>query len=178
METSISLEERKREEEMKRVKMKMSLAEVRLELQKLETKLSELKTQKHLLFSQLKKVLNEDVIRRRNRDLQWSADALYAAAELPPPAPPLGLPFAPPFAPNAFFRAQTSQPQYKPTFAATKAPPVVRKRSHEQTTTPTTTTGRQPHDERDYKSVTYTPQMGSEYNKSAANTNANDWCVV
>ncbi|CAG2108522.1 unnamed protein product [Medioppia subpectinata] len=151
METSISLEERKRAEERKRVEMKMSLKEIRLEFEKLESKVEKLKQQKHILFSQLKKVLNEDGVRRRNRDLQWTTDsALFQQEQQLQP-----LPFAPPF--NQQFFAQRAPPPQQPFKAAFQPKPNVgRKRSHES---------RSPPPQANYKSacVTYTPNIGSEY---------------
>ncbi|CAG2100780.1 unnamed protein product [Medioppia subpectinata] len=161
METSISLEERKRAEERKRVEMKMSLKEIRLEFEKLESKVEKirlefekleskvekLKQQKHILFSQLKKVLNEDGVRRRNRDLQWTTDAALFQQEqqLQP------LPFAPPF--NQQFFAQRAPPQQPFKAAFAPKPNVGRKRSHES---------RSPPPPANYKSacVTYTPNIG------------------
>jgi len=166
---------------MKRVKMKMSLEEIKLELQKLETRLADLKQQKHQLFSQLKKVLNEDVVRRRNRDLQWmsSSDALFAdqmaansvhnsAAILTPIFAPQQMP---PF--NApFFVAQQptarSVQNFGPKFAPKAAPPTPPqhrplKRPHEMSVRAVSP----PPPPQNYKtSVTYTPAIGkSEFNQ-------------
>ena len=83
METSISLQKQKREEEMKRYRVQMNLDEIKSELNKLESKLRELKDQKHQLFSQLKKVLHEDDMRKR----QWNANhAFFTAEQLGPRA--------------------------------------------------------------------------------------------
>ena len=57
----------------------MNLDEIKSELNKLDTKLSELKQQKHQLFSQLKKVLHEDDLRRR----QWNANHALFSSEHP-----------------------------------------------------------------------------------------------
>lgn len=43
----------------------MTLGETREQIQQLETRLAQLKEEKHQLFLQLKKVLNEDDNRRR-----------------------------------------------------------------------------------------------------------------
>lgn len=75
----MSLQKQKREEEIKRHRVKMNLDEIKSELNKLEGKLSELKNQKHQLFSQLKKVLHEDDLRKR----QWNANNdLFTAQHL------------------------------------------------------------------------------------------------
>jgi len=137
------------------------LEEIGHELLKLETRLSDLKQQKHSLFSQLKKVLNEDVIRRRNRDLQWTSDAMFAD----PMAPSMGLTFTSPQIPfnsNAFFAPNGHQirPQNQ-TFKTFKASPsVARKRSHEQSRGASPPPPPPPNS---YKNscVTYTPTIGN-----------------
>jgi len=139
------------------VRMKMSLDEIRSEVLKMEAKLQELKQEKHTLFSQLKKVLNEDVMRRRNRDLQWSSTSDAIFSQEMPQNPQLMPSFAPFSGSAPFFPSNGHQirSQFKPQFQQKVAPPVVpqnvRKRSHE------TARGQSPPNT--YKSVTYTPNM-------------------
>ena len=89
IETSINRQRQKCEEEIRRNRMKMSLDEVWQELSKLEKRLLDLKQTKHQLFSQLKKVLNEDEQRRRHRETLWHSptDPLPARPATPLPVP-------------------------------------------------------------------------------------------
>jgi len=58
--------ERQRKERERQLKQdSMTLSETKEQISTLESRLSELKEEKHQLFLQLKKVLNEDETRRR-----------------------------------------------------------------------------------------------------------------
>lgn len=71
----------KREQELKRKQVAVTLEQVKEQLGKLECKLNDLKNEKHQLFLQLKKVLNEDETRKRQRDSEIMAQALAAQSQ-------------------------------------------------------------------------------------------------
>lgn len=56
----------------------MTLEDIKDQLQKLEVKLKELKEEKHALFLQLKRVLNEDEVRKRMREKEAEMAAQQA----------------------------------------------------------------------------------------------------
>ncbi|XP_054168447.1 uncharacterized protein LOC128965723 [Oppia nitens] len=145
MQTSMSLEERKREEEARRHKMRMTLDQVREELIKLDQKLSDLRQQKHGLFSQLKKVLHEDVVRRRTRDQLFAQDQLFDASSLP-----LFAHYAPPFFASTV-RSVPPPPKFGPTPPSPSQSSIrPQKRLHE--------------------SVPYTPSVGKSPEMKTENT--------
>jgi len=74
-EQDAALERLKKEQEQKRKQDAMTLEEIKDQLGKLETKLGDLKNEKHILFLQLKKVLNEDETRKRQRESELMAAA-------------------------------------------------------------------------------------------------------
>ncbi|XP_065284637.1 ezrin-like [Dermacentor albipictus] len=75
-EADAATERRRGERELKRRQDEMTLEEVREELQQMEKKLAALKEEKHKLFVQLKKVLQEDDARKRA--LEKKADKMAA----------------------------------------------------------------------------------------------------
>lgn len=64
-EAEVEEERLRKEREAREQQDVMTLGETREQIQQLETKLTQLKEEKHQLFLQLKKVLNEDDNRRR-----------------------------------------------------------------------------------------------------------------
>lgn len=64
-EADAEVERQRKEKERQQNQDKMTLGETREQISHLETRLIELKDEKHQLFLQLKKVLNEDDNRRR-----------------------------------------------------------------------------------------------------------------
>ena len=66
-------ERRKREREHRKKQEANNLEETKEQIAQLETKLSSLKEEKHQLFLTLKKVLNEDDVRRRKESSEMSA---------------------------------------------------------------------------------------------------------
>ncbi|KAF4517426.1 hypothetical protein B566_EDAN005035, partial [Ephemera danica] len=64
-EADAEVERQRKERERQQKQNVMTLGETREQIQQLETRLSQLKEEKHQLFLQLKKVLNEDDNRRR-----------------------------------------------------------------------------------------------------------------
>jgi G protein pathway suppressor 2 len=60
----------------------MTLGETNRQIQQQETKLAQLKEEKHQLFLQLKKVLNEDDIRRRQKE-RYGIDCLGQYPQTP-----------------------------------------------------------------------------------------------
>ncbi|CAG0888987.1 unnamed protein product [Cyprideis torosa] len=74
-------EERLRlEQERKRKESAITLEEVKEDIRKWEKKLTDLKEEKHELFSQLKKVLHEDEVRRRQQVIKEQESAAAAGA--------------------------------------------------------------------------------------------------
>ena len=71
-------ERHRREQELKRKRDAMTLEDIKDQLQKLEIKLKELKEEKHELFLQLKRVLNEDEVRKRVREKEAEMAAQQA----------------------------------------------------------------------------------------------------
>ena len=65
LEADAEVERQRKERERQQKQDSMTLSETREQVLKLDTHLTELKEEKHQLFLQLKKVLNEDETRRR-----------------------------------------------------------------------------------------------------------------
>lgn len=77
-------ERHRREQELKRKRDATTLEDIKDQLSKLEARLKELKEEKHELFLQLKKVLNEDEIRKRQKESEIMAahQALQAQQQI------------------------------------------------------------------------------------------------
>lgn len=67
-EADAEVERQRKERERQQKQDVMTLGETNRQIQQQETKLAQLKEEKHQLFLQLKKVLNEDDIRRRQKE--------------------------------------------------------------------------------------------------------------
>ena len=65
LEADAEVERQRKEREKQQKQDSMTLSETKEQLGKLDSHLAELKDEKHQLFLQLKKVLNEDETRRR-----------------------------------------------------------------------------------------------------------------
>jgi len=64
-EADAEVERQRKERERQQKQDVMTLGETNMQIEQQETKLAQLKEEKHQLFLQLKKVLNEDDFRRR-----------------------------------------------------------------------------------------------------------------
>lgn len=78
-EAEVEEERLRKEREAREQQDVMSLGETREQISQLELKLSQLKEEKHQLFLQLKKVLNEDDNRRRQlvKENKYESDRIY-----------------------------------------------------------------------------------------------------
>lgn len=65
LEADAEVERQRKERERQEKQNSMTLSETREQISVLESRLSELKEEKHQVFLQLKKVLNEDEVRKR-----------------------------------------------------------------------------------------------------------------
>lgn len=83
-EQDAAMERHRREQELKRKRDALSLQEIKDQLVKLEVRLKQLKEEKHELFLQLKKVLNEDETRKKQRESELLAaqQQAYAAQQV------------------------------------------------------------------------------------------------
>ncbi|XP_046744425.1 G protein pathway suppressor 2 isoform X1 [Diprion similis] len=102
-------EERQRKERERQQKQDvMTLGETRVQISRLESELSQLKDEKHQLFLQLKKVLNEDDNRRRQLIKETSVTSEVLSAVGGYPGAGAGV-----VHPQLFLPLQTRSPHYK-----------------------------------------------------------------
>lgn len=76
-EAEVEEERLRKEREAREQQDVMTLGETREQISQLETNLQKLKDEKHQLFLQLKKVLNEDDNRRRQKEHKYLATVLF-----------------------------------------------------------------------------------------------------
>jgi G protein pathway suppressor 2 len=81
-EAEVEEERLRKEREAREQQDVMTLGETREQISQLETKLQKLKEEKHQLFLQLKKVLNEDDNRRRQKENKWVTSFFLAIIKL------------------------------------------------------------------------------------------------
>ncbi|RWS04614.1 G protein pathway suppressor 2-like protein [Dinothrombium tinctorium] len=83
-EQDAELERHRREQELKRKRDATTLEDIKDQLSKLDVRLKELREEKHELFLQLKKVLNEDETRKRQKESElMSAHQVFAMQSQP-----------------------------------------------------------------------------------------------
>lgn len=76
------MERHRREQELKRKRDALSLEEIKDHLTKYEERLKQLKDEKHETFSALKKLINEDEMRKRRESEQIAQQQAAAQAQV------------------------------------------------------------------------------------------------